>query len=816
MGQVFACPQVDFKGLCAEVLSIPIPLKLTREEYHALPAKDKEAPLDQMRAKRVRYITPGVFKDSPSQRVAEQAVRCNLIALDIDTAAEAKRLLRQNWRDLLGDLGFIVWHTTTSTRENPRLRVIVSADGILPERYQYAARTIAELIGLTKVDNSVIFHAVQPMFLPTSFRGESESPVVASNPDGEPFLPSEIIEDDESALVDTAPKLSDDQVANLEFLRSPLEQVTLADAQDALSHLDPDMPMQPWIEVAAGLKHQFAAEEKEAYLLWDQWSAKGKKYVDSEETRYRWNSLKAQPVDRMPITIRSVFRMAQARGWSNPALAKRQHADTLAWIKSPSRTTEELLDHGTRRIAKVGPVVSAIERKVLMTALKETLGARSITLPLPDIKREIRKLELEAARTTGIPPWAKGLCYVTSGNYFYRPSTERKFTPEVLDLMYSTPAIGEEKPIRPREYAIQIANCPQVENLMYSPDRGTRRYYSENGIPYVNTYRQTYAAPEPDRADEAGEIFQAHVRNLVAKPEHQRTLIDFLAYHVQHPGKKVRWATLIQSAQGAGKTFLAVAMSRVLGRSNTMKVTASNVLHGDHNNWAYGTQLVFMEEVRVIGQNRHAVMDKLKPCISDDDISYHCKFEGVRMVPNTTNYLMFTNHHDALAISDDDRRYFVLASPLQHPEQIRALGGSAYFNRLFGMLRDNAGGLRAWFEQWPISPSFDPEGRAPVTQYLHDLAENTATPLSLAVKYTIEDEPHALVRRDLLSLSCLRGCMDVSNLPDFTDQALAGVLRDFGWTKYGRMSVSGYKHQIWIKKYFPDVRATAEGRLATI
>jgi tRNA A37 threonylcarbamoyladenosine biosynthesis protein TsaE len=34
---------------------------------------------------------------------------------------------------------------------------------------------------------------------------------------------------------------------------------------------------------------------------------------------------------------------------------------------------------------------------------------------------------------------------------------------------------------------------------------------------------------------------------------------------VQFPGSKIRWAVLIQSAEGAGKTFFAKVMQSVLG-----------------------------------------------------------------------------------------------------------------------------------------------------------------------------------------------------------------------------------------------------------
>ncbi len=621
----------------------------------------------------------------------------------------------------------------------------------------------------------------------------------------------DILPESESSPEKPSAPVGDSAVGDLSHYRAPMEGISKEEAAEALATLDPDMPMHQWIEIAAGLKHQF---QEDGYELWDAWSAKGKKYVDAEETKYRWSTLKAQPLDRAPVTIRSMFKLAQARGWSNKALAKRMFEETAGWMRG-GRSTEDLLDNGARRIAQASATLGPMERKSLMLTLKDVLKEKGMPLPVADIRQAVRDVEMETAKATGTPQWAQGLCFVTSLNTFYRHTTDRRFSPEVLDLMYGLMPIGEEKTLRPRDYLIQVATVPQVENLRYDPSRGDKRFFSENGVPFVNTYRPGFAKPEPDRAEEAGEIFHGHIRNLIAEEEYQRTLIDILAYQVQHPGKKIRWATLLQGGQGAGKTALAAAMTAVLGRRNVRKLSASNVMDSQYNDWAYGSQLVVMEEVRIIGHNRHGVMDKLKPCISDDEISLSKKYEDHRTVPNITNYLMFTNHFDALAVNDGDRRYFVLSSPLQNAQQIGALG-SGYFNRLFGMIRDNSGGLRAWFEQWSISDKFDPEGRAPHTRYLKDLAANSASPLAAAVAQTIEDQSHPLIRSDILSLSVLRDHIDTTQANHFSDQALGMVLREFGWTKHGRVTLESVRHQLWTKGDVRDPVQQAIDRLEVL
>ena len=813
LGRVSALPQADFASLCAEVIVPGIRLGLTRDTFQDLPKRDKDADLDQDRAKRVRYITPAAFKESPSKRTTENVTRCNLIALDIDNPLESLRLLKQNWENCMGEFGFVVWHTASSRPDAPRLRVLVSCEGIPVSRYNDAVRTVADMIGLNVItrESRVV---VQPMFLPTWFRDDSESPIIASNPAGDALTAADLMSDAEVDPTDgPVPAAPVSEIADLDFFRTPLEDVTLEDAADALEHLDPDLPMHQWIEVAAGLKHQF---EEAGFPLWNTWSAKGKKYEDETETRYRWDSLKAQPRDRVPVTIRTVFKMAQARGWANAALAKRQNSAVLAWLNNPSRSSEELLDQGAKRIAKVGAALGQLERKALMGTLRDLLHTRQMSLSIADVKKAVRHYEMEAAKTSGMPSWVKGLCFVTSVNTFYRHATDRRFVPEVLDLMYATPSTSDEKPMRPRDFAVQIANVTQVEALRYDPAQGSRRFFSVGSVPFVNTYRADFAQPDPTRADEAGEVYWDHVRKLILEEEYAKLLTDFFAYMVQHPGKKVRWAPLLQGGEGCGKSTLAVMMVACLGRRNVGKINGVDVVGGNFNDWAYGKQLLTIEEVRIVGTNRYAVMDRLKPLITDDEIGLNRKHEHHQTVPNNCNYLLLTNHHDSLAIRDDSRRYFVLRSPLQRPEHIEAIGGKEHFDKLYAMIRENPGGLRAWFEKWGISEAFQPEGRAPVTPYLGELADSAASPLHQAVKDAIEDGAHPLVKPDLLSLTCLRGCLDSTRLGVFSDQALGGILREMGWTKAERVTVEGARHQMWTHAEIDDIEKEANGRMTAV
>jgi rhodanese-related sulfurtransferase len=802
MGSVTALPQDSFTTLCTDVLSHPIPLPVSRSGFKTLTKKEQNA------AKRVRYIVPSIFPQSPSPRTTESATRCNLIALDVDEADASRRILANGW-EALGSFGYAIWHTASSTAEAPRIRVLVNAEGITLAKYPLAVRTIADLLGIQKVSRESLV-PVQPMYLPIQFNGSEDSPLVHLNPAGEAFTALDI--QDGSEPVDTIdPEIVDP--TDFAHLKAPMEGVEVDDIEEALTKLNADCGMQEWVEVGMALKHQFGDE---GFLLWDEWSARGKKYDGTEATHDRWNSFKAHPTNRAPVTIRSVIKKAVAEGWKSDKVAERTRTALQQWISSSARSSEELLDQGAARIASASAVLRLLERKALMSTLKSVLGKKDIAITIYDVQKQVRKHEIEERQKQSAVGWARGLCYVTALNIFYRHATDRRFKPEVIDLMYSMPSPEGESTMAPKNYLIQVAQIPQVENLRYEPKLGEKRFFTEHEIPYVNTYRPTNVASDSSRAEEAGEIFMAHMKHLIGEMEHRRTLIDFLAYQVQHPGKKVRWAPLIQSHNGAGKGFLGEMMGLVLGQRNVGKVAAGTIMKGDYNDWAYGSQLVILEEIRIVGQNRHAVMDKIKPLITDDHIALSVKFESARTVPNVSNYMLFTNYRDALAINDDDRRYFVLCSPLQRSEQIAEMGGDKYFDTLYGVLKDNPGGMLAWLEQWKISAGFKPEGRAPITKYLREMAENAASPLAAAVRQAICDQVSPLVRSDLISLTALRGSLnDREGIGHFSDQALGQVLQELGWVKSERISLEGTRHSMYVhgSAKISDVRVTAQQRL---
>lgn len=802
LGQVQALPHETFAELVEATVASPVQLALTRPEMFALP--DEE----QNKRKKTDYLVPAVFKSSPSARQTSQATHCNVLFIDVDDGKESARILSVGPETLLGDLSAVIWHTARSTPEKPRLRVMVPVNSVPVAHYPAAVTALAGLLGMNAVTSESKV-AVQPMYLPVQYTDSTESPIAYQKTDGQEFDHTQIAQIASLKGVDPVDP-ADADVGDIANLREPVDSVTADDVESALKVIDASCSMKQWVEIGMGIKHQLGDA---GFEIWDAWSSQSSdKYTDTDTLLTRWESFKANPGDRVPVTIRTVIREAVKCGWDNRPMSNRVFQQTRDWIQSPARSSEELLDEGARRIAKLADVVGPIEQKVLVADLFGATKSRGLRGPtVGDLAKEVKRITNAAVKATAVhPPWTSGIVFLTAPNLFYRYLDNRKMRREVVDLIYQSP----NPEVSASQYLIHEANIPVVENVRYDPAE-PKRVFISGGVPFINTYRPTYAKADKSQALEAGELLCIHACNLHGR-QYWVTAMDWAAYQVKHPGKKIRWAPTLMSAPGAGKGGWGYVMTLALGHSNVQWLAAEHIMEGTSNGWASGSQLLILDEVRVMGTNRYRVMDKMKPLISDDKVSVRQLYEPVQTVPNVTNYILFTNHHDALAVHDDDRRYWVINSPLQTKPDIDAIGGEAYFNQFYSECTRLAGGIRAFLEAWPISPDFNPEGRAPVTPFLKELAKQTTSPLASAIADVLEDEPHALVRKDLVSITALRAVLPTDKLPPFSDQALGAVLRSLGLVSAGRHLVDGTRHTLWAKQITPDIEARAQARMDTL
>lgn len=809
----------SFSQLVKECIADPVMHSLTRAQFLALPKKDSSAPNDQSRAKRVSYIVPGSYElDEVPRDGANIPTACNLVILDIDEGRNSNYPARrfvddtQQLQALLSPYAFVAYHTASSTAEAPKIRVIVSANALTPADYPRAVHYVAHKLGLNEGDfDKVSVEVTRAMYRPVAYRGEQVDPILEAAPEGQSL--SEIdLSDTELPQVQSRSRRGAGDSDDIEFLKAPLDGFTIADAVEALGFIDADCGYNQWLEICMALKHQFPREPEATQALeaFDMWSASAKsKYEGREVTAEKWGAVNVTARGRAPRTIRSIIFFAEEAGWSSSAFSKRSYQLLVDWLGSDARSADELIAEGLKKIAGAH-LESPVERDVLvnllskrLAALKRPVGKTVLKKQLDSLTRAL-KVQQEQSVTSlpesQLPSWARGIVYVSDTNEFYQRISDKTWSPDTLcstfNVFLNPSAETGKAAVEAKDYLLNIAKVPRVSNYQYAPKHFDQAVVKHRSKKFINTYQPSY--PEADRSDiAAGEVLHNHIRNLVREEVYQHVLIDFLAYHVQNPGAKIRWAVLLQGGQGCGKTAIFEAMQGVLGAENAKPINAETLMESRFTKWASGAQLRAIEEVRVVGENRHAVMNKLKPYITNDTISVEKKGKDETEIPNCTNYIMFTNHHDALAVQDGDRRYFILQSQLQVREQIAALGGD-YFEKLFHVIKFRAAGLRAWLEGWSIGKDFNPDGHAPETPYFRDMVDAAASPLAQSIRETMADGEHPLVRLDLSSSRCIAEIMRTLGM-QASPNAIGGILRELGYKKAGRTQLGDDNHNIWIK-----------------
>lgn len=89
-----------------------------------------------------------------------------------------------------------------------------------------------------------------------------------------------------------------------------IEDIDPRTVREMLDAIDPDSSHDVWFRIGLGLHHQFGAE---GFDLWNEWSAKGKKYPGERTVLGRWRSIRNDEAN--PVTIASVRQAAREAGW---------------------------------------------------------------------------------------------------------------------------------------------------------------------------------------------------------------------------------------------------------------------------------------------------------------------------------------------------------------------------------------------------------------------------------------------------------------------------------------------------------------------
>lgn len=811
-----------FAQLIAEKFDLPVQLQISREDFHAL---DKD---EQFKIKNGPYVCAVSFKEGTTHRCDENAERLTLTCLDIDDADQARNFFEspEEALEALYPFSCCIHLSLSHTPENPRVRVILDTDAPL-NRHKDAVAFAAQRLGLPSNFKGVRESNVasQPWFLPCAFHGEEPSAVIGSRTNGRTLTDADIpvreeISDDQQRTY----AYSGDGLSDLAYL--PVQDLTVGDVREPLFAIDSDVTYGTWTMIASALRHQFRDEEsaQAAYLMFDEWSQQGTKYKGESDTWAKWKSFKPDAVGKTPRTIRSLFHFAQDAGWQPVKVASKMRHSIEEWIKACA-DPNVLLAEGTKQIQDLPFKLASTEEALKLHLIARYKQLTGVKLSIAAVSKDISDARFrakKAAASDDKPAWLRTWCYISTQNVFRNVVTGEVLVPAAFNLAFSKHLMPTDEELAktgkpsmlPTDFAMNVQKIKVVGGVTYDPRQKEASpmepYFSHRGVEYLNEYRlSTLPKLDPVNAEKVGKYFKKHLRTLIREKEYADILLWFCAYIVQFPGEKIGWAPVIQSSPGAGKSIIAGMLGAALGEDNVSVVNPSTIRQL-WNDWAFGHQVVILEEMKVVGHARAEIMNSLKDVMTNEKVTVNKRNTDAKANLNLVNFIGFTNYPDALYLEEDDRRYMFIRSSLDTKEKVEALRASGYFDPLWAIIKDGGGALRSFLLSVEIPEGFPQKGKAPETIYRMDAVAESKNQLQTEIEEMIEGE-NPLIGKDIISQAELESALP-RNRDNYKPSHFLQMMNYARYDDGRRFMVAGVRTIIWVHRdnYEPLLDGRAE------
>ncbi|MEE8207126.1 MAG: DUF5906 domain-containing protein, partial [Nitrospinaceae bacterium] len=227
---------------------------------------------------------------------------------------------------------------------------------------------------------------------------------------------------------------------------------------------------------------------------------------------------------------------------------------------------------------------------------------------------------------------------------------------------------------------------PKVHGTCFRPLEKPGAIVEEEGQTLVNTY----VPIETKRKTGNPARFLDHLTRILPNIRDQGILLAYMAACVQHIGVKFQWAPLLQGVEGNGKTLFTRCVANAVGRRYTHYPKAADI-DNKFNGWLLRKLFIGVEDIYV-PDHRREILETLKPMITGGD-GLEIQLKGVDQitVDVCANFILNSNHKDALVKTKNDRRFAIFYTHQQEADDLLRDGMSGnYFPDLYNWLR--AGG----------------------------------------------------------------------------------------------------------------------------
>lgn len=265
----------------------------------------------------------------------------------------------------------------------------------------------------------------------------------------------------------------------------------------------------------------------------------------------------------------------------------------------------------------------------------------------------------------------------------------------------------------------QCVSFPKVDRASFRPDLPQGAIVDEDGLRVVNSYVPVTVPSVP------GDVtpFLNHLAKSLPVERDRTILLSFMAACVQYPGKKFKWAPLIQGVEGNGKTFFTLCVMMAIGERYTHMPPAQEI--GEKfNSWLFDKIFIGVEDIYVPEQKLELI-ETLKPMITGERLAKRAMNTDQSMHRLCANFIFNSNHKNAVRKTANDRRFAIFYTAQQaESDLVRDGMVGQYFPTLYDWARNGGyAHITHYLQNYTILDEFNPVTgcqRAPETSSTHE------------------------------------------------------------------------------------------------
>lgn len=368
----------------------------------------------------------------------------------------------------------------------------------------------------------------------------------------------------------------------------------------------------------------------------------------------------------------------------------------------------------------------------------------------------------------------------------------------------------------------QIVRWPKAESICFRPAYEPGTMLIENERKLVNTYVPVKTTSIP------GDVtpFLTHLSKVLPNELDRSILLAYMAACVQHKGVKFQWTPLIQGAEGNGKTLFTRCVAFAMGKQY-VHYPKANDIDSKFNGWLQNKLFIGVEDIYVPDHKRE-VIETLKPMITNDEIEIQGKGSDQYTGDNYANFILNTNHKDALRKTHSDRRFAIFYTAQQNYEDIENDGMTgSYFPDLYDWLKDDGyAKVNHFLEMYQIPDELNPATkchRAPKTSVTEEAIQASMGTVEQEITEAIEENRTGFAGGWISSLAVEKLLKFIGKSGNVSHNKRREILNTMGYYWHpalnkGRVNnhitVDDGKPRLYIKKGHPDINLTTAADVA--